>query len=1225
MRSASVIVGETDKWVVVPYASGAIAADGTRNDGAWEGAAALTHFAAIGDHAALPNGPQVWVMFDRHQLYLRVRSYAAAGEKPAQQRGFHVLLRAASAPGYTVELPVIVEDGGIGIDPYWGPGVVSAVCGDVHTWRETRNEGQDTVARWTTELAVPLTLVGQEKIVPGEEWQINVLAYRIIDRHPIIETWVPVLRSFARHWAGDAQSPDTYHLRADITQEGRMGRLFFGTLPTLPSTSCFGGKTLMPWHPEDVLLEYVGFTAKSVSVPAPACGFAVDRLILAWIAPSGGRTQLDNVRFSLEENRVVAAYMHPEPLERGVYGLEIVLGEQAGGMALWTAASFDGQQIIAAGMRSPSHRVNMPPAGKRHVPFAPASAEITTLLGLIPERAGLFYVGDPAHPMLAPRNLYDWSVDRPHVVVSRVSGLAYPNDDYAETEVFAVNDRNGSKVEYPYYEDARGRRFFLSAHVWYRQREYVLGRLSGVALSDPLGGARLLYRLAQVYAGYVPTNDYPWIQYPLDANVSVPPTYWGGFWSFWYYLDLYVLEGLLNAFRTVKRTDAFEQLSAEAGTDVERVIAEDMLKPTVDYLRAFGIVNGNMDYALWVGYIDLAQAIDEPDYVHDAVMLLDEYVNGTYLADGFFQEVTVSYHVQSTEGVKQAAERLIGYVDPPGYVSPRSGVRLDRPEMAKKYPLLAQAERIPRQLTFPDGRVFPVNDTWAFARYEPLDVGALLLPAAGIARLSHEEHGAQLYMTFSPKYGHHHYDPLSLTLFAAGQELLPDLGYTHTFHYYPAISALGHNTVIVDAKDMDTGDAGKEGGCLEMFVRLGDGLQVMRAREENAYPGVKQYARESWLIGLPDGAGNGVYVVDVFRVAGGNRHEYTLQGDANHDATFRTELPLAEYGANLLPAGIEAVEAVTELETGSAEGHYPGYIYFKQVKRAEIANGCYETDLVTEDSEGRPQARMRLKGFTGFTGAGRSELFLGRFPSIRMTRLHDRTRDTNAEAARYTMPKLVVRREGAALRSTFVTVMEPYADVSGPAIGETRILNDDYAESGDVALEIRHGDYTDIILRTNDAQKPFTIGDVALHGKVGFIRKHNDVVRQMALVGGTLLRIGSDEIRGEGSVSGTIVGVRRIADGAAENAFVTDTEVSQAMIGRYMIVIHPDNMTHGYKIKAIETVNRRSTIVLDGSDPGFRLAADGSSRMTAFPFKTWSGAHHFYVDPICLAYGGGHS
>src|SRR5699024_4914655 len=95
---------------------------------------------------------------------------------------------------------------------------------------------------------------------------------------------------------------------------------------------------------------------------------------------------------------------------------------------------------------------------------------------------------------------------------------------------------------------------------------------------------------------------------------------------------------------------------------------------------------------------------------------------------------------------------------------------------------------------------------------------------------------------------------------------------------------------------------------------------------------------------------------------------------------------------------------------------------------------------------------------------------------------------TNDEAVKYTMPKMVLRREGADLQSEFITAMEPYINDADPRIENIEKLDLDQSVEGDLAVKITYGDTTDIVLSSLDPDQPLTVGDITLQGKMGLIR-----------------------------------------------------------------------------------------------------------------------------------------
>lgn len=669
--------------------------------------------------------------------------------------------------------------------------------------------------------------------------------------------------------------------------------------------------------------------------------------------------------------------------------------------------SFDRHDLIRAG--EASYTWTKPTVAQSPVSSAPPSAHVQTLLDLIPEQPGFYFNGLPENPALRPENVFQWSIANPDVLTSTQSALTYPNAQYPENHVLTVLNRKHETVEYPYYEDASGKRYFFTAHLWYKQREYVLKQIPQLAETDPLGAARLLNRFADVYEGYAPINDYLWKNYPVAPEAGPPYPRWGGTWIRWSVAELSNLKYLTDAYAAIRETDALQVLSAELGEDVEDKIVNDLFRPSADTVRSFPSTNHNYDN--WIGLIELGRLLDDPGMVHEGAELLETYVAAQYLFDGFYSQQTVSYHNQITDGIREAIDALEGWSDPQGYVSPRLGVTLTGVNMGDRFPALSKAQDIPKTLIYPNGHYLPIQDTWAFeTSADPtLDAGSYLLPASGIARMARTDgvsadDSTALFLTYNSKYGEHfHYDPLNLTLFAEDRELVPDIGYTHTNYNQWTMSTLAHNTVVVDASDMSIAGEAIHGGQVQLFAPVDREVQVVRASEPSAYPQTSEYSREPWFIGFAGATGDEGYVLDLFRVNGGSRHEYTLQGDANLDASFESSVQTSVYGPYLLPPGTVVTEPASSTDKGDAGGNYYGYMYVRNVEKADIAGGdSYELILATEEG-GLETPRMKITGIADTGGA--SELFIGESPSLRSTRLYGRSMDTNVEAVKYMMPK----------------------------------------------------------------------------------------------------------------------------------------------------------------------------------------------------------------------------
>lgn len=1187
-----------NKWAVLAKAAVAPAIDGALSDDAWNGAVALDDFRTAYYNEPVPDGPSYRLSYDAEHLY--VGGTFASEDKPILEKiELIVSTRAYGEAHYVVSIPVTplarasVTDWNIGRT---ATGKESPQRADVKTFMSAT---ADSNGRTAVEAAVPLSALDAAMPAPGTEWRINVVHVYHLGTKPLI-AWAPVRTT--SFW----ETGSTVTIRGNIVDEGRLASVFFGTTPD--------GQR---WMPASVGLRYDGFVEKTLSFErsgAPDPDNA--RFDLKWKSPAGDWEPLSNVSSRARGSRYEVTFTHPPAVDFGLIELQVrAYAAERLSEGRLAILSFDRDSLIQAGLAAAAPAG--PPASTVQVGYAPASPFVSDMLEIIPDKTGFLFTGLPEMPALHPDQLYRLSADN-RSLVSVKTGTVYPNAQYPESHVLTAVNRKGELLEYPYYEDAEGKRYFLSAHLWYLQKGYAIGQTEKIAKTDPLGAARLLYRFAQAYENYVPTTDYIWRNSPINLTSGPPFNYWGGMWYRWSVADLNSLRPLLRAYKEVKKTNALEVLGREVGEDVERKLLEQMFIPSMQYALSFPATLGNMNYAQWLGLIDAGKALNEPDYIHNAFEWMQAYVETQFLSDGYWREVAPSYHVQSTNGLDQAASALNGYSDPAGYESPRTGRRFDSLNMANDYPVIEKSIRDNNLLVYPDGKMLPLQDSWASdkAKSPIQNAGSFLLPAAGIGRLAAGAGAgqSQLWLQFEPKYGHNHYAPLQLNLYAEGQELLPDLGYTYTKDRAFTLSALGHNTVVVDSKDMKIDSVSRHGGNIGVFAPVGV-IQAMRADQKDAYAGLSQYSREPWFISFPDAKGGEGYVIDLFRVSGGSRHEYTLQGDANRDAVFATGMKLDEYGPYLLPPGTQVREPEGFNDRGSAEGHYYGYISVRDVQKARLTSDRYEVTLVTSE-DGAEKAKMKI---TGLLEEGSHELYLGRSPSIRSTRLSGKRGDTNDEAAKSDMPKLVLRRDGSNLTSTFVTALEPYKGTAGPRVDTIERLAPTEGPEGAVAVKVTYGNTTDILISSpGDSNKPVVVDDLTLRGKMGFVRLKDGVVQSMVLIGGTQLSKNGQTMVGAGTVHGSITATKRKGGGDPYDGIVTDTTIdaaaANALRGKYAVITHPDQSTAGYRIKEIIPDSAGSVIVFDEHDPGFEIRADGSSHMTFYPAKSWTGTHTFYID-----------
>lgn len=1183
-----------NKWAVIPETEQAPVVDGELTETFWQNAAVLGDFVTAYRNETVEDGPEYRIAFDDESIYIGGVFTAEEADDLARIE----LIFAPKSSGTTYYVATIPIDEQSRLtstqwSPDWRPG---------SDWRRvnisafSHELSEDTMAGvWRLEAAIPLSAFElPAPIDPGDEWGVNLIHAYNLNTRPML-SWMP---TDTTHYSDASMAPEggSLSLGANIVDHGRLGSVFFGGVAT--------------WALEDWFLEYNGFTAKRLTFLAP--GQSAMQYELRWKTPTEERQLLSPPVATADGDYAVLDFTHPAPLRDGLYQLHVLAYEVDPADGMFTILVFDRNDLIHAGLDI-AGRSFPSQATPTAVLDEPASAEVLDLLALIPDQRGVPHTGLPEIPQLRPQSsLYRLSEDRTRLIAND-TGTEYPNANYPETKTLTAINRKGETVYYPYYEDNEGRKYFFTAVLWQKRFSLARSETAALASTDPLGAARLLYRFAEKSEGFVLRTNNEWNTYPVSVDSGPPYGMRSGYWSVWFAEELNHMDLFMDTYAEIKKTDALDVLSDEVGVDVEREIVENLFMPAIEYVLSLPVDMHNVDPYIWQRLIRFGKLFGQPDYVHRVVEWIGRFMESQFLSDGFWREVSTAYHLQVINNVSTAMNALEGYSDPPGYVSPRTGRRFDNLNLNSEYPTFGQATQNASRLTYPNHKLVPIQDTWAHQNRTPQPgAGPLLMSASGIGRLTVGKGSAQsqLYTMFTPKYGHNHWDPLNLALFAEGQELLPDIGYTYTNYRRFATSTIGHNTVVVDSHDMENNSMSRDGGRVEQFVAAEGAFQAMRASYPGAYSAAQEYSREPWYVPFADGTGDRGYVLDLFRVSGGDRHEYTLQGDANRDAYFRTDLPLEEYGPYLLPPGTVVRQPESYQDFGSAEGHYPGYIYVRDVKQADLeGEDQYRVTLVTMDEGGAEQAKLRI---TGLLETGGNELYLGRSPSMRSTRLNGNgaAYDNNLEADKYDMPKLVLRRDGTDLESTFVTVMEPYRGSADPRIEWAERLEPDQAPDGAVAVKVTYGGTTDILLSNpRHPDQPLVVGDITLLGEMGLIRLVEGEVRDLYLIGGTLLSKGTRQVTGDGAVAGTVVNAQRLSNDDDYNAVVTDVSVPDEAEGRYAIVTHPDGSANGYRIGHTIRSSGQSVLVLDEQDPGFEFRQDGSSYQVFYPAKQWTGDH----------------
>lgn len=317
-----------------------------------------------------------------------------------------------------------------------------------------------------------------------------------------------------------------------------------------------------------------------------------------------------------------------------------------------------------------------------------------------------------------------------------------------------------------------------------------------------------------------------------------------------------------------------------------------------------------------------------------------------------------------------------------------------------------------------------------------------LMPGYGVASLQNArpDRPAAAWLSFGAYRGHKHRDGLHFELFAENIPMTPDLGYPESagaddagrWAFY--LNTVSHNTVVVDGKRQKAAS-----GVLRHYD-AGTFAQRIEAEASGVYPGLSVYARSAVVCEPFPGK---LVVLDVFRVRGGQQHDWFLHGageTAVSDAAFQA-VPGTLAGENV-PYGdfYDAPELRGKRVFSSYEGS--GFQFLANVRRAAAKPGAAVTFPAMKGDGFAPDPGAYLKIFPLGDAAETWHLADGVPPRTQKT----------------TQKHLVWfdrRRTGAApLQSVFASVLETGSDAV-PAIAEVKTLRCDF---GGAAVRIRFAD-----------------------------------------------------------------------------------------------------------------------------------------------------------------------
>jgi hypothetical protein len=617
-----------------------------------------------------------------------------------------------------------------------------------------------------------------------------------------------------------------------------------------------------------------------------------------------------------------------------------------------------------------------------------------------------------------------------------------------------------------------------------------------------------------------------------------------------------------------------------------------------------------MDGVQKIGILTFAEILGEPQWFHDAVWWLKAICKTQFYADGWWHEGSSAYHPQIYGRLPMICERhLQGYCDPPGFVS-KDGTRFDNLDVLSELERpFARSEAVLHKITQPNGLVQILADAH-FGQATPgegiTEARSYLFGCRGHAILGtgRGDNMAQASLSFGGAHGHDHGDGLNLILFAKGRELISETTYSpmfpNTTRQWHTMTA-GHATVIVDGRQQTswventrheptrvpqpedaipgvpdwpwrwTGHGNvMNDGFLRLFNTDFDRVQVVEADAERRYGSLVALERYRRTIALVKISDEDIYVVDIFRVKGGQTHDYMLHSclDVPHTAEVSIDLPQRQ--------------------------EEPLYQYIMDVRSGMTSDDWHVTYTMDDGS-------ARLRTYMG--AAQNTQVLMGTAPAMR--------RDGTA-------PFIAARRMGG--QNVYVAVHHPYVD--RPLIRDVDVWPLEPSDDQAVAIRVTLPDRVDTIISTTDEHawpaRTCAEAGITMRGRFAHVAAGGDGDSWMYLVDGSELRTADGRIENDRAFSGMLDRTMRVEAGDTIDAFVTAAPLPDdgSLDGHTLIVDLAGKLVQSFRIARIER-RGEMTLIHSHDEPGMTITP-GLVKLEYFPGWGLRGEARFRIAATAL-------
>jgi hypothetical protein len=751
---------------------------------------------------------------------------------------------------------------------------------------------------------------------------------------------------------------------------------------------------------------------------------------------------------------------------------------------------------------------------------------------------------------------WTWNPHRPNEI--RWGSFVFPDPKFV-CKNEKVEVLSGKMVEVPYLETPYGRSY-IKAQIDYQKREELrklLGTLAkDYSLTHDERFARRIALALDLWATCLP--DY-FMTIGRNNNTLIGPAEaakinWdvqrasdhNGLAHEWSDVEV-------DAFKAIWDSKSLRDLSASSGYDVRAHIAKDYFENEGDFLTkrvpVETAIKSNLSWPFEV-LADTAILLGRPDYIEWLNLYLKKTLAANFLRDGMFPESFTYHNIYAPTNLK-IAEGVAKYFE--SHKADTAPLRIVKMNSEHHLNTLLRSTRVHRSVALPNGDLPPFDDTLFGGGIIRETTRSALLPAYGHAMLGDGEASrqTQLNVHFNDHYNHIHGAALAFSLYAFGEELLGNNRYTHGFGRYFTTRTMAYNTVTIDRMSQERSNVGMPGnaghlftdGSLITYEPALAGIALAHVDGGRAYLNIADCRYERMLV-LNTVDADHPYVLDFFRVGGGRTHDYFIHGAITFPESAEASFPL-----EAIKKDYPLLEAGEGFGRGRLENKGDRMSWYGVFREMSVGRSPSKWNVTFRGDSGKTGLRVHV------VDDGNDYIYLGKSP------VDHRKSDTLEQATIFNgwRPSLLVRRqasEGQSLQSLFVSVIEPLNGAS--AISKVERLPLEQADTESVAVRITFLDGREDlgIVNLSDPSRTLMSTDktISLCGRFGMVSKRGGASKAWLIAGKELSFNGKKLTMPNAVLAGVVNGVSRRRDGAAVDAFLTDTPLPEGTVlgGRYL-------------------------------------------------------------------------